>query len=71
MKNLKTREFILGGLCIGLGIAVLVLGIKTSRQSEEIRDLKSGMSDLNETCDKKNRYIGQILTEIKIKQRKK
>ena len=56
---------------MGLGITVIVLGIKTSRQSKEIEELKSGMSALNRICDEKNTIIGKILTEIKIKRRKK
>ena len=61
--NLK-RFFVLVGLtCLGIG--TVILGIKNSRLKEENNILKRSLENLNEQCDKKDRYIGKILTEFR------
>lgn len=61
----KTKEILIGGIIFSLGVAVVILSIKTSRQSGEIKTLKENLSGANKICDDKNRYIGKILTEFK------
>lgn len=50
---------------IGLGVFVIILGLRNSRLRGEVDILKDNLSDLNRRCDDKDRYIGKILTEFK------
>ena len=63
--KLTIRKILFGGVLIGLGVTVVVLSIKTSRQSEEIETLRESLTNLNKLCDDKNMTIGKILTEIR------
>ena len=63
--KLTIRKILFGGVLIGLGVTVVALSIKTSRQSEEIETLRESLTNLNKLCDDKNMTIGKILTEIR------
>ena len=64
--KLKTTEILIGGITISLGIIALTLGLRNSRLQGEIKILQNNLVELNKRCDDKDRYIGKILTEIKI-----
>lgn len=66
-NNNNVRAVLTDVVLLGLGVTVLVLGMKYSKLSGENEILKKGMEELNKKCDDKDRYIGKILTELKIK----
>lgn len=54
-------------LTVGLGIGFILLTLENSELKGSNRFLKDALREEMEKSDRKNRYIGQILTEIKIK----
>lgn len=65
--KLTIKEILIGGILVGLGTTVIILGLKNSKLRGEIKTLRGNLEELNRRCDDKDRYIGKILTELKVK----
>jgi hypothetical protein len=65
--KLTIKEILIGGVLIGLGATAIILGLKNSKLNGEIKILQGNLEELNRKCDDKDRYIGKILTELKVK----
>ncbi len=65
--KLTIKEILIGGILVGLGATAIILGLKNSKLHGEIKTLRENLEELNRRCDDKDRYIGKILTELKVK----
>ena len=65
--KLTIKEILIGGILVGLGTTAIILGLKNSKLHGEIKTLRGNLEELNRRCDDKDRYIGKILTELKVK----
>lgn len=65
--KLTIKEILIGGILVGLGTTAIILGLKNSKLHGEIKTLRGNLEELNRKCDDKDRYIGKILTELKVK----
>lgn len=65
--KLTIKEILIGGILVGLGTTAIILGLKNSKLHGEIKILRGNLEELNRRCDDKDRYIGKILTELKVK----
>ena len=65
--KLTIKEILIGGILVGLGATAIILGLKNSKLHGEIKTLRGNLEELNRKCDDKDRYIGKILTELKVK----
>lgn len=65
--KLIVKEILIGGILVGLGATAIILGLRNSKLYGEIKILQGNLEESNRRCDDKNRYIGRILTELKVK----